>query len=171
MTWRKARFRLFRYNSGYDRIAPTFPRLVGQRFPFPGGPRPREPGSPSAIAGSARATTSPSDSLPCTNISEDGLGTFASALKRERPNSGGMMHTCSAGCGPSSFTKRNGRAFFTVISCIGGLTLDKLPAPPTVGGAFGIAVTGRGLMWRTRIRGSLPSGLHLTTSGALRTLQ
>jgi hypothetical protein len=99
------------------------------------------------------------------------LGTFASALKRERPNSGGMMHTCSAGCGPSSFTKRNGRAFFTVISCIGGLTLDKLPAPPTVGGAFGIAVTGRGSMWRTRIHGSLPSGLHPTTSGALRTLQ
>jgi hypothetical protein len=81
------------------------------------------------------------------------------------------MHTCSAGCGPSSFTKRNGRAFCTVISCYGGLTLDKLPAPPTVGGAFGIAVTGRGSMWRTRIRGSLPSGLHLTTSGALRTLQ
>src|SRR5438105_11638042 len=66
------------------------------------------------------------------------------------------MHTCSAGCGPSSFTKRNGRAFCTVISCNGGLTLDKLPAPPTVGGASGIAVTGRGSMWRSRIRGSLP---------------
>jgi hypothetical protein len=23
------------YDSGYDRVAPTFPRLVGQRFPFP----------------------------------------------------------------------------------------------------------------------------------------
>ena len=43
MTWRKARFGLFRYISAYDRVAPTFPRLVGQRFPFPGGPRPREP--------------------------------------------------------------------------------------------------------------------------------
>src|SRR4029077_15569690 len=53
-----------RYNSGYDCIAPTFPRLVGQRFPFPGGPRPREPGSPSAIAGSARATTAPSIDSP-----------------------------------------------------------------------------------------------------------
>src|SRR5205085_3588370 len=52
-----------------------------------------------------------------------------------------------------------------------GLTLDKLPAPPTVGGASGIAVTARGSMWRTRIRGSLPSGLHPMTSGALRTLQ
>jgi hypothetical protein len=39
MTWRKARFGLFRYNSGFDRVAPTFPRLVGQRFPFPGGER------------------------------------------------------------------------------------------------------------------------------------
>jgi ECF sigma factor len=29
-------------------------------FPFPGGPRPREPGSPSTIAGCACATTSPS---------------------------------------------------------------------------------------------------------------
>jgi FrmR/RcnR family transcriptional regulator, repressor of frmRAB operon len=47
----------------------------------------------------------------------------------------------------------------------------KLPAPPTVGGASGTAVTGRGSMWRTRMRGSLPSGRHLTTSGALRTLQ
>ncbi len=81
------------------------------------------------------------------------------------------MHTCSAGCGPSSFAKRNGRAFCTVISCDGELTLDKLPAPPTVGGASGIAVTARGSMWRTRIRGSLPSGLHPMTSGALRTLQ
>src|SRR5260370_3251054 len=60
MTWRKARFGLFRYDSGYYRVAPTFPRLVGQRFPFPGGPRPREPGSPSTIVGFACATTSPS---------------------------------------------------------------------------------------------------------------
>src|SRR5205085_105240 len=36
------------------------------------------------------------------------------------------MHTCSAGCGPSSFTKRNGRAFCTVISCDEELTLDKI---------------------------------------------
>jgi hypothetical protein len=57
---RKTGFRFFRYNSCHDCVASTFPRLVGQRFPFPGGPRPREPGSPSAIAGSARATTSPS---------------------------------------------------------------------------------------------------------------
>src|SRR5260370_16187320 len=64
MTWGKAPFGLFRYDSGYDRVAPTFPRLVGKRFPFPGGPRPREPGSPSAIAGSARATTSPSINCP-----------------------------------------------------------------------------------------------------------
>jgi putative transposase len=49
MTWSKARFGLFRYDSAYDRVAPTFPRLVGQRFPFPGGPRPREPGSPPAL--------------------------------------------------------------------------------------------------------------------------
>src|SRR5260370_28630283 len=37
-------FGFFRYNSCHDRVAPTFPRLLGQRFPFPGGPRPREPG-------------------------------------------------------------------------------------------------------------------------------
>ncbi len=49
MTWRKARFGPFRYNSGYDRVAPTFPRLVGQRFPFPGGPRPREPDDLTAL--------------------------------------------------------------------------------------------------------------------------
>jgi hypothetical protein len=41
MTWRKARFGLFRYNSGFDRVAPTFPRLVGQRFPFLRGERKR----------------------------------------------------------------------------------------------------------------------------------
>src|SRR5258708_20329356 len=57
-------FGFFRYNSCHDCVAPTFPRLVGQRFPFPGGPRPREPGSPSAIAGSARATTPPSIDCP-----------------------------------------------------------------------------------------------------------
>jgi hypothetical protein len=68
MTWRKARFRLFRYNSGYDRVAPTFPRLVGKRFPFPGEPRPREPGSPSAIAGAACATTSPSINCPAQAV-------------------------------------------------------------------------------------------------------
>ena len=38
MTWRKARFGLFRNNSGQDCVASTFPRLVRQRFPFPGGP-------------------------------------------------------------------------------------------------------------------------------------
>ena len=37
-------------------------RLDGQRFPLSRGPRPRKSGSPSAIAGSARATTSPSRS-------------------------------------------------------------------------------------------------------------
>jgi hypothetical protein len=26
----KARFGLFRYDSGFDRVAPTFPRLVGR---------------------------------------------------------------------------------------------------------------------------------------------
>src|SRR4029077_17020903 len=78
MTWRKARFGLFRYNSGYDRVAPTSPRLVGQRFPFPGGPRPREPGSPSAIAGSARATTSPSIHCPAQAV----LGCVANVLVR-----------------------------------------------------------------------------------------
>src|SRR5271167_78268 len=54
--------------SRYDRVAPTFPRLDGQRFPFPGGPRPRKPGSPSAIAGSARATTSPSIDGPAQTV-------------------------------------------------------------------------------------------------------
>ena len=34
--------------------------MDGQRFPFPGGPRPRKPGAASAIADSARATASPS---------------------------------------------------------------------------------------------------------------
>ena len=60
MACRKARFGLFRSDSGYDRVAPTFPRLDGQRFSLPRGPRPRESGSPPTIAGSARATTSPS---------------------------------------------------------------------------------------------------------------
>ena len=78
MTWRKARFGLFRYNSGYDHVAPTFPRLVGQRFPFPGGPRPREPGSPSAIAGSARATASQSINCPAQTV----LGCVANTLVR-----------------------------------------------------------------------------------------
>src|SRR5260370_13949693 len=82
MTWRKARFGLFRYNSGYDRVAPTFPRLVGQRFPFPGGPRPREPGSPSAIAGSARATTSPSIDGPAQTV----LGCVENVLVRVDQN-------------------------------------------------------------------------------------
>src|SRR4029077_19465906 len=78
MTRRKAEFGLFRYNSGYDRVPPTFPRLVGQRFPFPGGPRPREPGSPSAIAGAARATTSPSIHCPAQTV----LGCVANVLVR-----------------------------------------------------------------------------------------
>jgi hypothetical protein len=32
MTWRKARFRLFRYDSGYDRVAPTFPGWLVSAF-------------------------------------------------------------------------------------------------------------------------------------------
>jgi hypothetical protein len=44
----------------HDRVAPASPRVDGQRFPFPRGPRPRKPGSASAIAGFTRATTSPS---------------------------------------------------------------------------------------------------------------
>jgi hypothetical protein len=40
----------------------------GQRFPFPGGPRPRKPGSASAIAGSAPATTSPSLDSPAQAV-------------------------------------------------------------------------------------------------------
>jgi len=60
MACRKARFGLFRADSGYDGVAPTFPRLDGQRFLLPRGPRPRESGSPPTIAGSAGATTSPS---------------------------------------------------------------------------------------------------------------
>jgi hypothetical protein len=64
MTWRKARFGFFRYDSGYDRVAPTFPRLDGQCFPLTRGPRPRKPGTPSTINGSARATTSPSIDCP-----------------------------------------------------------------------------------------------------------
>jgi hypothetical protein len=59
MTWRKAGFGLFLYHSCHDHVAPTFPRLDGERFPLPRGPRPRKSGPPS-IAGSARATTSPS---------------------------------------------------------------------------------------------------------------
>src|SRR5260370_3365485 len=68
----------FRYNSCPDCVASTFPRLVGQRFPFPGGPRPREPGSPSAIAGSARATTSPSIKCPAQVV----LGCVENVLVR-----------------------------------------------------------------------------------------
>src|SRR5260370_40047089 len=71
-------FGFFRYNSCPDCVAPTFPRLVGQRFPFPGGPRPRELGSPSAIAGSARATTSPSIDGPAQTV----LGCVANVLVR-----------------------------------------------------------------------------------------
>src|SRR5260370_33451405 len=71
-------FGFFRYNSCHDCVAPTFPRLVGQRFPFPRGPRPREPGSPSAIAGSARATTSPSIDCPAQAV----LGCVANVLVR-----------------------------------------------------------------------------------------
>src|SRR5215467_4988124 len=37
---RKTEFTLFRYNSCHDCVASTFPGLVGQHFPFPGGPRP-----------------------------------------------------------------------------------------------------------------------------------
>src|SRR4029077_5327885 len=81
MTWRKAGFGFFRYNSCHDCVAPTFPRLVGQRFPFPGGPRPRELGSPSAIAGSARATSSPSINCPAQAV----LGCVANVLVRTKP--------------------------------------------------------------------------------------
>src|SRR6516225_5621950 len=65
---RKAGFRFFRYNSCHDCVASTFPRLVGRHFPFSGGPRPREPGSPSTIAGSACATTSPSIDCPAQAV-------------------------------------------------------------------------------------------------------
>jgi hypothetical protein len=75
---RKTVFRFFRYNSCHDCVASTFPRLVGQRFPFPGGPRPREPRSPSAIAGSARATTSPSINCPAQAV----LGCVENVLVR-----------------------------------------------------------------------------------------
>src|SRR5580765_8834268 len=78
MTWRKAGFRFFRYNSCHERVASTFPRLVGQRFPFPGGPHPREPRSPWAIAGSACATTSPSINCPAQTV----LGCVANVLVR-----------------------------------------------------------------------------------------
>jgi transposase InsO family protein len=57
-------------------LRPTFLRLVGGRFPFPGGPRPRKPGSPSAIAGSAHATTSPSIDGPAQAV----LGCVENAL-------------------------------------------------------------------------------------------
>src|SRR4029077_12306908 len=99
MTWRKAKFGLFRYDSGYDRVAPTFPRLVGQRFPFPGGPRPREPGSPSAIAGSARATTSPSISCPAQAV----LGCVANVLVRVREAMADVPQKPSRGHGCNGF--------------------------------------------------------------------
>src|SRR5271167_1791300 len=78
MTWRKARFGLFRYDSGYDRVAPTFPRPDGQRFSLPRGPRPRKSGSPSTIASSARATTSPSTDCPSQAV----LGCIENVLVR-----------------------------------------------------------------------------------------
>ena len=65
---RKTGFRFSRYNSCHDCVASTFPRLVGRHFPFSGGPRPREPGSPSTIAGSACATTSPSIDCPAQAV-------------------------------------------------------------------------------------------------------
>jgi hypothetical protein len=68
--------RIFPLESLHDRVAPTFLRLVGERFPFPGGPRPRKPGSPSAIAGSAHATTSPSIDGPAQAV----LGCIENAL-------------------------------------------------------------------------------------------
>ncbi len=74
----KSCIRIFPLNSCHDRVAPTFPRLVGQRFPFPGGPRPREPRSPSAIAGSARTTTSPSIDCPAQTV----LGCVENVLVR-----------------------------------------------------------------------------------------
>jgi hypothetical protein len=68
MTWRNHRFEMFRYGFGYDRVATAFPRLDGQRFPLPRGPRPRKSSSLSAIAGSARAKTSPSIDDPAQAV-------------------------------------------------------------------------------------------------------
>src|SRR6266852_8914065 len=65
MTWRRARFGPFLC---HDRVAPASPRLDGQRFPFPGRPRPRKPGSPSATASSARETTSPPIDCPAQAV-------------------------------------------------------------------------------------------------------
>jgi len=80
------------------------------------------------------------------------------------------MHTCSAGCGPSSFTKRNGRAFYTGISCDGELILDKPLAPPTVGGPSGIAATGRDQCGVLEYAVRYPMD-SIMTSGVSRTLQ
>ena len=80
------------------------------------------------------------------------------------------MHTCSAGCGHHHSPKETARFLYRHL-------LRRGANPRQAAGtaysrrASGIAVTARGSMWRTRIRGSLPSGLHPMTSGALRTLQ
>jgi hypothetical protein len=84
MTWRKGGCGLFRYDSGYDRVASTFPRLDSQRFPLPRGPRPRKPGSPSTIAGSAHATTSLSIDGPAQTV----LGCVENGLVRVAEASG-----------------------------------------------------------------------------------
>jgi hypothetical protein len=70
--------RSFPLESCHDRVAPAFPRLVGQFFQLPGGPRPRKHGSPSAIAGTARAMTSPSIDCPAQTV----LGCVENVLVR-----------------------------------------------------------------------------------------
>jgi len=49
-----------------------------QRFPLPRGPRPRKPRSSTTIAGSARATTSPSIDCPAQAV----LGRIENVLVR-----------------------------------------------------------------------------------------
>src|SRR5580700_9386486 len=64
----KSSLRTVPIDSCHDRVDPACPRLDGQHFPFPGGSRPRKPGSPSAIAGPARQTTSPSIDCPAQAV-------------------------------------------------------------------------------------------------------
>ena len=66
--------------AGYSvyRVAPPSPRLDDQRFQFPGGPRPRKPGAPSAIASAARQTTSASIDRPAQVV----LGRVENVLVR-----------------------------------------------------------------------------------------
>src|SRR6266478_4033232 len=78
MTWRKLDSVFSAKILCHDRVAPAFPRLVGQFAQLPGGPRPRKRGSPSAIAGTARATTSPS--IDC--LTQTVLGCIENVLVR-----------------------------------------------------------------------------------------